>query len=73
MQIANLFLTTLLSLSNAGIIPATTRGSSSPTMSLRDAYNSRRALAMVDINTVFEPQNFAKIQTDRRKAFGESP
>ncbi|KAI1812579.1 hypothetical protein GGS20DRAFT_591552 [Poronia punctata] len=48
----------------ASIIP-TIRGSV-----LRDAY-SRRTSA-IDMNMALEPQNFYKVQADRRKAFGES-
>ncbi|KAI3319308.1 hypothetical protein HD806DRAFT_509625 [Xylariaceae sp. AK1471] len=71
MQISNLFLTSvLLSLGSASIIPAV-RGSASTTTSFLHAY-ARRAPAGTDINAVLEPQNFAKVQTDRRKAFHET-
>ncbi|KAI8954930.1 hypothetical protein F4801DRAFT_530531 [Xylaria longipes] len=64
MQIANLFLTTaLLSFSSASIIPAI-HGST-----LVSVYTLR---APPDINVVLEPQHFADVQTDRRKALGET-
>ncbi|KAI0109183.1 hypothetical protein GGR51DRAFT_513020 [Nemania sp. FL0031] len=65
MQFSILFLTTaLLSLSGASVIPVSTARTT-----LLGAY-ARRDPA--DMNAALEPQNFAKVQTDRRKAFGES-
>ncbi|KAI0474646.1 hypothetical protein F4859DRAFT_481441 [Xylaria cf. heliscus] len=64
MQVTTFFLATaLLSLGTASIIPAI----HGPT--LVSAYTRR---ASPDMNAVFEPQHFADVQTDRRKALGET-
>ncbi|KAJ8129830.1 hypothetical protein O1611_g3797 [Lasiodiplodia mahajangana] len=69
MQVSILFLTTaLLSLSGASVIPAM-RGPASTRTALFSSY-ARQGPA--DMNAVLEPQNFANVQSDRRKAFGES-
>ncbi|KAI0548413.1 hypothetical protein F4679DRAFT_551063 [Xylaria curta] len=63
MQISTLFLATaFLSLGSASIIPSV-HG-----RALASAYMRRAAL---DISATLEPQRFADVQVDRRKAFGE--
>ncbi|KAI1425102.1 hypothetical protein F5Y12DRAFT_748851 [Xylaria sp. FL1777] len=71
MQITSLFLTTsILSLGGASIIPVIRSSAQVATgTALLSAYTRR---APLDINAVLEPQNFADVQVDRRKAFGES-
>ncbi len=71
MQITSLFLiTAALSLSSASILPAVRGPAHVATgTALLSAYARR---APVDITAVLEPQNFADVQIDRRKAFGES-
>ncbi|GAW11285.1 hypothetical protein ANO14919_006280 [Xylariales sp. No.14919] len=70
MQISSLILaTSILSLSGASIIPVMRNPAQVATATtLLNAY-ARRASA--DIDAVLEPQNFADVQVDRRKAFGE--
>ncbi|KAI1309873.1 hypothetical protein F5Y03DRAFT_347710 [Xylaria venustula] len=71
MQITSLFLSAaFLSLGGASIIPVMrSPGQEATATAMFSAYTRR---APVDINAVLEPQNFADVQVDRRKAFGES-
>ncbi|KAI0810377.1 hypothetical protein GGR55DRAFT_646416 [Xylaria sp. FL0064] len=71
MQILTLFINAvILSLGGASIIPVMRgTGHEATGATLLSAYTRR---APVDINAVLEPQNFADVQVDRRKAFSES-
>ncbi|KAK5631560.1 hypothetical protein RRF57_007274 [Xylaria bambusicola] len=71
MQFASLLFTSaILSLSSASIIPRPRGLAHAATgTALLSAYGRR---SPVDINAMIEPQSYADVQHDRRKAFGES-
>ncbi|KAJ3569015.1 hypothetical protein NPX13_g6223 [Xylaria arbuscula] len=70
MHLTSLLVTSaIVSLGGASIIPRGTAAHAVTGIPLHNAYGRRAA---IDINVALEPQNYADVQSDRRKAFGES-